>query len=94
LEAWLREQRARLSNLAALAKPLDDMLQHWDRTPSGIRSKGSPATTGLDSDIHASYGCYCAMPKAIQIARAMHQTIAVYGRAMRICPPRGIVNVV
>ena len=28
---------------------------------------------------------YSGTPSAIQIARAMHQTIAVYGRAMRIC---------
>src|SRR5829696_10099942 len=31
LEAWLREQRARLSNSAAVAKPIDYMLRHWDR---------------------------------------------------------------
>jgi hypothetical protein len=28
---------------------------------------------------------YSPVPRAIQIARAIHQTIAVYGRAMRIC---------
>jgi hypothetical protein len=27
------------------------------------------------------------VPKAIQIATAMHQTIAAYGRAIRILPP-------
>jgi transposase len=31
LEAWLREQRARLSNLSAVAKPIDYMLRRWDR---------------------------------------------------------------
>jgi len=31
LEAWLREQRARLSNSSAVAKPIDYMLKRWDR---------------------------------------------------------------
>ena len=31
LEAWLREQRARLSNSSAVAKPIDYMLRRWDR---------------------------------------------------------------
>lgn len=31
LEAWLREQRARLSNSSSVAKPIDYMLRSWDR---------------------------------------------------------------
>ena len=31
LQAWLREQRARLSNSSAVAKPIDYMLKRWDR---------------------------------------------------------------
>jgi len=31
LEAWLREQRARLSRSAAVAEPIDYMLRRWDR---------------------------------------------------------------
>jgi transposase len=31
LEAWLREQRARLSSAAAVAGPIDYMLRRWDR---------------------------------------------------------------
>jgi transposase len=31
LEAWLRDQRARLSNSSAVAKPIDYMLRRWDR---------------------------------------------------------------
>ena len=31
LEAWLREQRSRLSNSSAVAKPIDYMLRRWDR---------------------------------------------------------------
>ena len=31
LEAWLREQRARLSRSASVAKPIDYMLKRWDR---------------------------------------------------------------
>ena len=31
LEAWLREQRVRLSNSSAVAKPIDYMLRRWDR---------------------------------------------------------------
>jgi hypothetical protein len=31
LESWLREQRARLSNSSAVAKPIDYMLRHWER---------------------------------------------------------------
>src|SRR6185437_1598857 len=31
LEAWLREQRARLSSASAVAGPIDDMLRRWDR---------------------------------------------------------------
>ncbi len=31
LEAWLREERARLSRSAAVAKPMDYMLKRWDR---------------------------------------------------------------
>jgi transposase len=31
LEALLREQRARLSNSSAVAKPIDYMLRRWDR---------------------------------------------------------------
>lgn len=31
LGAWLREQRARLSNSSAVAKPIDYMLRRWDR---------------------------------------------------------------
>jgi transposase len=31
LEGWLREQRARLSNSSAVAKPMDYMLRRWDR---------------------------------------------------------------
>src|SRR5207247_10955573 len=31
LEAWLREERARLSRSASVAKPIDYMLRRWDR---------------------------------------------------------------
>ena len=31
LETWLREQRARLSNSSAVAKPIDYMLRRWER---------------------------------------------------------------
>jgi hypothetical protein len=31
LEAWLREQRGRLSRSASVAKPIDYMLKRWDR---------------------------------------------------------------
>jgi transposase len=31
LEAWLREQRSRLSRLSAVAEPIDYMLRRWDR---------------------------------------------------------------
>jgi transposase len=31
LEAWLREQRTRLSNSSAVAQPIDYMLRRWDR---------------------------------------------------------------
>jgi transposase len=31
MEAWLREQRARLSNSSSVAKPIDYMLRRWDR---------------------------------------------------------------
>ena len=31
LEAWLREQRARLSNSSAVVKPIDYMLRRWER---------------------------------------------------------------
>jgi transposase len=31
LEAWLREQRARLSSASAVARPIDYMLRRWDR---------------------------------------------------------------
>ena len=31
LEAWLREQRARLSNSSSVVKPIDYMLRRWDR---------------------------------------------------------------
>lgn len=31
LEGWLREQRARLSNSSAVAKPIDYMLRRWGR---------------------------------------------------------------
>ena len=31
LEAWLRGQRARLSNSSAVAGPIDYMLRGWDR---------------------------------------------------------------
>jgi hypothetical protein len=31
LEAWLREQRVRLSNSSAVAGPIDYMLKRWDR---------------------------------------------------------------
>jgi hypothetical protein len=31
LEAWLREQRSRLSNASSVAKPMDYMLRRWDR---------------------------------------------------------------
>lgn len=31
LEAWLREQRARLSTSSSVAKPIDYMLRRWDR---------------------------------------------------------------
>jgi transposase len=31
LESWLREQRARLSNSSAVAKPIDYMLRRWER---------------------------------------------------------------
>jgi hypothetical protein len=31
LEVWLREQRARLSNSSAVAKPIDYMLRRWGR---------------------------------------------------------------
>jgi transposase len=31
LEAWLREQRSRLSNASSVSKPIDYMLRRWDR---------------------------------------------------------------
>jgi transposase len=31
LEAWLREERSRLSRSASVAKPIDYMLRRWDR---------------------------------------------------------------
>ena len=31
MEAWLREQRARLSNSSSVAKPIDYMLRRWER---------------------------------------------------------------
>jgi len=31
LEAWLREQRSRLSSAASVAKPIDYLLRRWDR---------------------------------------------------------------
>ena len=31
LEAWLREERARLSRSASVAEPIDYMLKRWDR---------------------------------------------------------------
>src|SRR6202008_3930143 len=31
LEAWLREQRGRLSRSASVAEPIDYMLKRWDR---------------------------------------------------------------
>jgi transposase len=31
LEAWLRQQRSRLSNSSSVAKPIDYMLKRWDR---------------------------------------------------------------
>jgi hypothetical protein len=31
LEAWLREERSRLSRSASVAKPIDYMLKRWDR---------------------------------------------------------------
>ena len=31
LEAWLREQRLRLSNASSVAKPIDYMLRRWER---------------------------------------------------------------
>lgn len=31
VEAWLREQRSRLSNSSSVAKPIDYMLRRWDR---------------------------------------------------------------
>ncbi|MDA9521268.1 hypothetical protein XI06_13010, partial [Bradyrhizobium sp. CCBAU 11434] len=31
LEAWLREQRGRLSDSSSVAKPIDHMLCRWDR---------------------------------------------------------------
>jgi transposase len=31
LEAWLREQRSRLSNASSVAAPIDYMLRRWDR---------------------------------------------------------------
>ncbi len=31
LEAWLREQRVRLSNSSSVVKPIDYMLRRWDR---------------------------------------------------------------
>lgn len=31
LEAWLREQRSRLSNASSVAKPIDYVLRRWDR---------------------------------------------------------------
>src|SRR5262249_19878674 len=31
LEAWLREERSRLSRWASVAKPIDYMLRRWDR---------------------------------------------------------------
>ena len=31
LEAWLRDERARLSRSASVAKPIDYMLKRWDR---------------------------------------------------------------
>jgi hypothetical protein len=31
LEAWLREQRTRISNSSSDARPIDYMLRRWDR---------------------------------------------------------------
>jgi transposase len=31
LEAWLRDERARLSRSASVVKPIDYMLKRWDR---------------------------------------------------------------
>jgi hypothetical protein len=31
LEAWLREQRSRLSRFSSVAEPIDRMLRRWDR---------------------------------------------------------------
>jgi transposase len=31
LEAWLREQRSRLSRSASVAEPIDYMVKRWDR---------------------------------------------------------------
>jgi transposase len=36
LEAWLREQRSRLSNASSVAKPIDYLLRRWDRFASFI----------------------------------------------------------
>ena len=36
LEAWLREERSRLSRSASVAKPIDYMLRRWDRFTSFI----------------------------------------------------------
>src|SRR6267378_2599755 len=36
LEAWLREQRGRLSRSASVAEPIDYMLRRWDRFPRFI----------------------------------------------------------
>jgi hypothetical protein len=36
LEAWLHEQRGRLSNSSAVAKPIDYMLRRWDRFASSM----------------------------------------------------------
>jgi len=44
LEAWLREQRARLSNSSSVAKPIDYMLRRWDLISNGWATVFARAT--------------------------------------------------
>lgn len=44
LEAWLREERSRLSRSAAVAQPIDYMLRRWERF-AGFLSDGRRCLT-------------------------------------------------
>ena len=41
LEAWLREQRSRLSRSSSVAEPIDYMLRRWDRFARFVDDGGS-----------------------------------------------------